>query len=300
MVDVEKDLHDAYELIAQEDYIPGLPYSLVSPIYKGSNENMNCKGYKDALSNNNKTLSVIGSGEQILNTIFNNSFNIDAFDISKFPEYYLKLRIGAIKAFNYSDYIKFFYSIDSFNQEQFDRVMEKLDPETRYFWEKLNNKVNGSRKLFKSHLFSIMHPDQYDAKMRNPYLESEETYNELKRKINNVNIHYFNESIYTLAPRLETPYDFINLSNICEYSYQHFKDLPKYEPLRAFGKFVKNLRITDDGKILNYLLDVARSTSSTFLHENIFTREEGYETDYVKGDSLYQIDGVAVYKKVRR
>ena len=51
MVDVEKDLHDAYELIAQEDYIPGLPYSLVSPIYKGTNENMNCNGYIDALSN---------------------------------------------------------------------------------------------------------------------------------------------------------------------------------------------------------------------------------------------------------
>ena len=299
MRDVEKDLHDAFVLIGQDDYIPGQPYSLVSPIYKGTNENMNCKGYKDALSNNNRTLSVIGSGEQILNTIFNNSFNIDAFDISRFPEYYLKLRIGAIKAFNYFDYMKFFYSIDSFNQEQFDRVMEKLDPETRYFWESLNKRTGGSRKLFKSHLFSIMHPDQYDAKMRNPYLVGEESYNILKGKIESANINYYNESIYTLAPRLETPYDFINLSNIAEYSYQHFEDLSKYGPLNEFGKFVKNLKVNENGKVLNYLLDVARSTSSIYLHENVFTREEGYETDYVKGDTLYKIDGVAVYKKVR-
>lgn len=299
MVDVEKDLHDAYELIAQEDYIPGLPYSLVSPIYKGTNENMNCNGYIDALSNNRRTLSVIGSGEQILNALYYDSMNIDAFDISRFPEYYLKLRIGAIKALNYHAYLDFFYTTDSFDQEKFDRVMKELDSETRYFWESANNKAKGSRRLFKSHLFSVKHPDSNDAVMRNPYLVDEEAYNNLKRKIGNSNINYYNETIYTLAPRLDTPYDFVNLSNIAEYSYQHFKDLPKYEPLRAFGNFVKNLRITENGKVLNYLLDVTRSCTSVYLHENIFTREQGYETDYVKGDTLYKIDGVAVYKKVR-
>ena len=69
-------------------------YSKTSSIYKFSNENISA--YFNHLQNKENVLSVIGSGNQILNTILGGTRNIDCFDISIFPEYYLQLQIASI------------------------------------------------------------------------------------------------------------------------------------------------------------------------------------------------------------
>ena len=298
MRNVDRDIHEAYRILAKVDRVPGCIYTSTSPIFKGTNENMNGEGYVKAFEGNKNALTVIASGEQVLNAIYFDIRDIDAFDISRYPEYYLKLKMGAIKAFDYKEYLRFFYSLDAFNQEQFSIVMTKLDPETRHFWESLNKHAT-SKEIYRSNLFSVTGPDENDAIMRNPHLKSELAYNELKAKLDSANITYYNESIYTLAPRLDKDYDFINLSNIGQYADQQFLSEKRYGAFDEFGKFVKNLRITDNGKVLNYLLDAFRSSVPKYLLENVFTSEEGYQKDYFKGDRLYKIDGVAVYRKVK-
>ena len=67
-----------------------------SAIYRFSNEIL--QDYCEYFVNRNKILSVISSGDQILNAILNGVKDIDAFDISVFPKYFLYLKIGAIKS----------------------------------------------------------------------------------------------------------------------------------------------------------------------------------------------------------
>lgn len=74
----------------------GKTFHNTSVIYRTSNERI-CD-YIEYLKNKKKMLSVIASGDQILNSILVNSFNIDAFDISAFPKYFLKLKMAAIRA----------------------------------------------------------------------------------------------------------------------------------------------------------------------------------------------------------
>ena len=55
-----------------------------SSIYKFTNEDIT--SYFHHLENKENILSVIGSGNQILNSILAGAKNIDCFDISVFPE----------------------------------------------------------------------------------------------------------------------------------------------------------------------------------------------------------------------
>ncbi len=110
-------------------------------IYKETNEELN--KIDDLLLNKDKVLSVIGSGDQILNTLLTNPTRVDAFDISSFPKYFLKLKIAAIKSLTREEYIKFFFAttettLDEYYDDLFfDKISKELDEETREFWDYL-------------------------------------------------------------------------------------------------------------------------------------------------------------------
>ena len=64
--------------------------------------------YKDYLKNSRRILSVISSGDQIIESITSEKKIIDCFDISKYPKYYLMLKLAALKALKKEDYVKLF------------------------------------------------------------------------------------------------------------------------------------------------------------------------------------------------
>lgn len=78
-------------------------------VYKMSNEDVNL--YRNYLKKSKRILSVISSGDQIIESITNEKKIIDCFDISKYPKYYFMLKLAAIKGLKKEDYIKLF--IDS-------------------------------------------------------------------------------------------------------------------------------------------------------------------------------------------
>ena len=107
-------------------------------IYKKTNEKLN--EFIDLLLNKDKVLSVIGSGDQILNTLLTKPSKIDAFDISVFPKFFLKLKIASIKSLSRDEYIKFFFSttetfLDEYYDDlYFDKIRKELDIEAEDFW----------------------------------------------------------------------------------------------------------------------------------------------------------------------
>lgn len=186
-------------------------------IYKKTNEKLN--EFFDILMNKDKVLTVIGSGDQILNTLLTNPTRVDAFDISVFPKYFLKLKIAAIKSLTREEYIKFFFAttettLDEYYDDLFfDKIRKELDEETREFWEYLFN-YNDWYDIYNSTLFSSEMVFETSALEQNKYLEKDEYY-KLKEILKNININYIESDLMDL--KIEDNYDLIYLSNIINY-----------------------------------------------------------------------------------
>ena len=293
MTGVDKDIKNALKVIKQIDYEPFIKFSNVSSVFRGTNENIN--GYSNCYLGAKNVLTVIGSGDQVLNAIYYNAKNIDAFDISSFASYFLKLKIGAVKELSYYDYLDFFCGLDAFDDKRFYKIVNSLDDETKYFWTSICKDVKPS-DVYSSYLFSRWKPTEQNSVDRNPCLASENDYKDLKSRIDNSKITTINEDIYELSKKLDKDYDFVNLSNICMYADSHTDSTVKHKAAHDFKNMVVNLRITDKGRVMNYLLDAFRATTSVYYREHVFVGEN-FSIDYIKGDDFYKIDGVSVYRK---
>ena len=103
---INDDIKVAQKIVSHsKSNVSEKPYHSNSFIYRTTNEEIS--KYQCLLENKDSILSVIASGNQILNNIFAGGKNITGFDISTFPKYYLNLQIGALEVFNLDEFIKF-------------------------------------------------------------------------------------------------------------------------------------------------------------------------------------------------
>lgn len=212
-------------------------YNKYSFIYKTTNEDIN--GYSKYLENREDVLSVIGSGDQILNSILFDSKNIDIFDISTFPKYYLDLKLASLERLNKENYLNFFYG-NYRDEEYMDDIYfsfnRYLSKESKLFWDYLFNYFEYI-DVFNSPLFSS-EAYTYDSLItRNTYLQ-DDNFEKLKEKFRNVNINYYNTDIRDFDAKKY--YDFINLSSIIYY-------------VSNYRELVLNLPLKEKGVILTYL-----------------------------------------------
>ena len=176
------DTIKAQEIVSnsKSNLVSNTPYHENSFIYRTTNEQIN--KYQDFLKNRENTLSIIASGNQILNTIYEGTKNITGFDISTFPKYYLELQIAALNTFGLKDYINFIYG--DIDDEEFDDMYYTINPildkESREFWDGLLNFFDFS-EITASTLFSneIVFPRNITKK--NIYLQNEENYEKTHR-----------------------------------------------------------------------------------------------------------------------
>ncbi len=246
-----------------------------SAIYKISNERT--QDYADYFIGKNKILSVIGSGDQILSSIFNGVREIDAFDISVFPKYFLFLKMAAVKTLSLGEYLDFFYeacNVAEVYDEMYERIREKLDYVTQEFWDGLFNFFDW-QDIYNSTLFSSEAYMVATAVNQNKYLQSEAFYQELRTKIDDVVIRTYEGDIFELVGNLSSTYDLVYLSNIFYYN-----DANAYKEL--LGKLV----LTDKGVALTYIYR---------MHEKLkrFFDSEEYEfKKFVNTDA-----GIMIYHK---
>ena len=269
-------------------------------IYKCTNENMRDSYYSRLLKNNEKTLTVIGSGDQVLNLINFDSYNIDAFDISRFPKYFLELKLAAVKTLCYEEYFKFFYDKHAFSKKLYKQVIDSMkNEEAKDFWSNLANyrwfkytrELSSPRKVYNSRLFSNGIVTSERAKELNPFLSNRYYYDLLKSKVNDANINYLTGDIYNLE--LDDDYDFVNLSNICMYG-----DMEGYTGESKYKNFVTNLKVRDNAKVLSYLQGFNKGGICERFYSKFFKDDDRFELSEVKNPN-YSPDALLVYKKVR-
>lgn len=244
---IKTDIEKAQKIVGinnSSNLVSNTPYHENSFIYRTTNEQID--KYQRYLKNRENVLSIIASGNQILDTIYEENKNITGFDISTFPKYYLELQIAALNTLRLKDYINFIYG--DIDDEKFDDMYDTIHPmlekEAKEFWDSLLNFFDFS-EITASTLFSneIVYPKNIIE--RNIYLQSEENYQRLKDNIQQVNLKYITGDIFSLAKELDTSYDFINLSSIIYYN-----DLDKYKEM------LETLPLIDNGEALTYLYKI--------------------------------------------
>lgn len=230
------------------------PFIETSGIYTFTNEDIT--SYFHHLQNKKNVLSVIGSGNQILNTILGGSRVIDCFDISVFAEFYLYLQIASVVSLSKEDYINYFLSDDRevlFSDDLYDLISNNLTGKYKTFWDTLYNFDDGY-DIYNSLLFRR---DPYYKNIvieNNPFLQ-DNNYEKLKNilKTDVIDINPVVADI--LKTKFNKEYDLVNLSNILAYY------LPKEEYVRYFEN---NFLLAIDGEIINYFYDISKENTDKF------------------------------------
>lgn len=244
-------------------------------IYKTSNEDI--RSYQEFLKGKEKLFSITASGDQILNSILLDSTDITACDISHFPNYFLALKIAAIKSLSLKEYINFLIEGNNlFNDDTYDKIKENLDYNNEKFWSSLFGFFEGD-EIYNSTLFSHEVFNLYSVRKNNMYLD-EDNYNILKTKLEKVQINYIAQDLAEDDISFSKEYDLVNLSSILYYGRLNNVD--------NYKRLLEKFNLTSKGQIISYLYSVDERFQKSFYEENF---------------SFYQFkdskEGVMVYQK---
>ena len=243
------------------------PFHNTSAIYKISNERI--QDYHKFLTNKKRMLSVIASGDQILCGILEGTKEIDAFDISRFPKYFLYLKIAGIQALSREEYIDFFYgccNTDEVYEDMYDSIRIYLEDEVLDFWDGLLNFFEW-KEVYNSTLFSTEPYIERTAINQNKYLQSDEDYNKLRQVIGSVTIRTHEGDILDLASTFDVPYDIVYLSNIIYYVNKE-----------RYKKALEELPLSEQGMVLTYMYKIQQQAIDYF-HEDEYSFEKFTNSD---------------------
>lgn len=233
-----------------------------SAVYKKSNERI--QDYQDYFINKNKVLSVIGSGDQILNMVLEGVKEIYSFDISIFPKYFLYLKIAAVQALSREEYIDFFYDYNNRAEvydDMYDRISEYLEPSIKEFWDALLGFFDW-QEVYDSTLFSSEPCMVNDAILQNKFLQSDEDYLKLRSRLSYKKINTVECDIMTGATKFSGPYDLIYLSNIIYYNKRE-----------QYKELLSKFKLSDNGIVLTYLYEIKDVVRKCFSEPNIEFKE---------------------------
>jgi len=228
-----------------------------SAIYIKSNEKI--KEYSKYLDNKKDVLSVISSSDQIINMILGGSINIDAFDISIFPKYYMYLKLAGIMSLSRKEYLDFFYEVydkpEVYDDLYFDLIRYNLDSDTKEFWDSIINFYDWN-DIVNSTLFSSEPVCMNSVVENNDYL-TDYSYKRLKDLIPRVNINTYQGNILDIYKDFNKEYDLIYLSNII-----YHVDRPKYKDM------LEELQLSDNGIALTYVYGSLNQIDNYFKGDN--------------------------------
>lgn len=230
-------LHD--KTITKDNYF--------SHIYPFTNENLYAY-YKNIDFKNKEVLSVVGSGDHILNAFLDGAKSVTAFDINPLAKHYAELKIAAIKTFDLKDYILFFYPSKTDQYMNINKIFSlrySLKVEEVVFWSYCYVKLNSLNNLFNCDI-----PKLKEIIKANEYLQDEAKYDKLRNILQEKTPKYYDANIFDLD-KLNKKYDIILLSNIAAYLDLYYED--DYTYLRKLRQIINNITNKDSLVVLSYL-----------------------------------------------
>lgn len=205
--------------------------------------------------NKEKALTVVGSGDHVFNLVYHDVFNIDAFDINKLNYFTFWLKFALILNLSFKEFktLEAYISKDAFLPyflAFLDRSKSCMPKDVYlyfgslvYFEYSLMYKSNGLKNLYLPSFSTLF--------ASNSYLQNEEAYNELKSKLEKLNIRFYFEDVRTIPKIVSGEYDIVLLSNVSDYLGTIDNPLTYEEFRKYINSFLPLLN--ENGLIINYL-----------------------------------------------
>ena len=237
-------------------------------------------------------LTVLASGDQYLNLLYNGITSIDTFDTNYITFYYaLGIKRAMIIKYNYHRYLEVLKTItkQETNLDEITSIIYELlplmDKDTKQFWQKTADYNYKLQKNAKNplNLFGMLSIDYYNLSENtltagNAFLHSEENYNKLKNIIEKANISFKLADGANLKQEFNEKYDIIMLSNIMDFFWfnccwgQYFG----YSKLEGYRNEILSM-LNDNGiAFLNYIFSMQSDSliRGSLLNESVLTEEE--------------------------
>lgn len=264
-------------------------------IYPFTTENIH--GYFNKEDIENKQILTVGSSlDHAINSFLMGSNDITIFDVNPFVKFYADLKIGAIKALELEEFLKFicyfnypknFYkNNNSFNIDTFNKIKEYLPSDSLYFWEYLYK--NFKSKCIRQRLFTSDEYSKDIVSKINNYLTNN-SYNELKYRINEFKPKFIESSLLEIDKKLTSNFDTIYLSNISHYLRDYDFSLIKFrDNIIKLYKYLNN-----NGKIFfAYLYDMNEETKVFYNWDPI------YKLDMIKKIFKDEYLGIQTFESI--
>ena len=230
---LEKDEEDIF--VEQKN-----PFNSNGPVYAFTNEALS-QYMKDYDFNGKSVLASLGSGDFSLNAYLMGASVVDNFDINQYTYYFYQLKKALIMKYDFDSFCNFIKNPPQIF-ERFEEYNQFLDSESISFFGKLIKIYDGNinallKKVFidkvgqeknqwnESNTFDSTEELFLTAQYKNPYLQSEENYNQLKQQLmKKCSDEFYFNNLYEFTPKKK--YDIVYLSNIGDYSKnsKEFKD----------------------------------------------------------------------------
>ncbi len=206
-----------------------------SSMYTFTTENL--AAYLDKMPIEGGTiLAVTASGDQLINLAFLGASSVDNFDSNKNAYYMTKLKIAALMALTYEEFLLYFSSCEEEKSANFGllsvpqevnvnphylsynlylKIRNYLGDDVAYYFDYLYREYDYSGdNLKESGIF--LNGSWKDAINNNAYLANANNYYEARERIKLVNYNFYNCDVYQIHG-IQNKYDVILLSNIYDY-----------------------------------------------------------------------------------
>lgn len=194
---------------------------------------------------NKRVLSIIGSGDQIINAYYFGAKEVVGFDINKRAVFMLELKVSAIINLTYGEFIEFFgkdMRSGNLNYILYNKLKKDLSVKAQKFFDKIYEELNyQGRKLIKSDYFRQRSFIDSSAIDINIYLKNKTNYLMCKKLLKCVKLQSIEMDINDISAdrKLKGKFDIINLSNVLNYLTGTTEE---NDSLRVLTETIKNIR----------------------------------------------------------
>lgn len=213
--------------------------------------------YKRMNLRGKKVLTITASGDQVINAYFFGAKDVVGFDINKLAGFFIALKLTAIQALDYKEFLKFLGTgriSASLEYRLYLKIAERLDKKTKSFFDEIYRYFGfDGKKLAKSPLFNQRKYTRELLIRVNAYLKNKRSYCKIKGILSKKKIRFIQSNVMDIAGKIKGRFDVINLSNVPNFvtcAFRNRKDPAMYFYETVFLKLKKILAAK--GRILFY------------------------------------------------
>ena len=242
-------------------------FSSNSAMYVFTTENL-VDYIKKLKPENKNVLTITGSGDQLINLALMGTRKIDNFDVNQNAYFITQLKLAALQALSYEEFLDFFCLYDgeeisnagtvyfqkkigendcAFSFKTYLQIKPYLDETSAFFWNLIYEDFQfDGKKLATSSLFYS--GTRYSALKNNAYLRDEESYLKARNMINNIQINYIECNLLEVH-KLSDIYDIMLFSNVYDYLIDEWYNVISEEDFVDYIESQASQRLSENGTI---------------------------------------------------